>query len=182
MRELAGRDSSLSTIYVFLVLQAASFGGKPISVSGSKWKTHGFRSFWEPTATSNRRSHVNPMMPMPGTLLERVEALCTMPRGFAAYQQDVRTVNVDAASVVYLDPPYGGLTGYADSFDVVELAKSFTKKGAVVLVSEAKALGPESRCVASGRKKGGVSGNRATANEEWLMIFRPEVSHASANP
>jgi hypothetical protein len=64
------------TPYIFLILQAASFGGRPIQLVDGRWATHGFRNLWLPTPSSNRQSPVNPMMPMPNTLLERMRKIC----------------------------------------------------------------------------------------------------------
>ena len=63
----------LSHVYRYLLLQAGSFGGKQIWIEDNKWKNNSFRSYWLPTKTSNRKSPVNPMMPMPDTLYKRIE-------------------------------------------------------------------------------------------------------------
>jgi len=120
---------------VFLLLQAASFGGKPVSIEDDKWRVHGFRGFWEPTATSNRRSHVNPMMPMPKTILERVGALVEHMRGVNGKHRDVADVPVRSGSVFYVDPPYDGLTAYARSFNIRELIRNVLTWGSVCAVS-----------------------------------------------
>ena len=62
-------------VYHYLLLQAGAFGSKQIWIENNKWKNNTFRSYWLPTETSNRRSPVNPMMPMPNTLYNRVEAI-----------------------------------------------------------------------------------------------------------
>ena len=71
MRTLAARPANEETVYVYLLLQAAAFGGKAIWIRDNRWMNATFRSYWQPTATSNRRTPVNPMMPMPETLFER---------------------------------------------------------------------------------------------------------------
>ena len=60
-------------VYHYLLLQAGAFGSKQIWIENGKWKNNTFRNYWLPTATSNRKSPVNPMMPMPETLYHRVE-------------------------------------------------------------------------------------------------------------
>ena len=60
-------------IYIFLLLQAGSFGGKSIWIENGKWHNCSFRNYWQPTSTSNRRSPVNPMMPMPDEIYRRVK-------------------------------------------------------------------------------------------------------------
>ena len=62
-------------VYHYLLLQAGAFGSKQIWIENNKWKNNTFRSYWLPTETSNRRSPVNPMMPMPNTLYNRVESI-----------------------------------------------------------------------------------------------------------
>ena len=59
-------------VYDYLLLQAGAFGSKWIGIEGNKWTNNTFRSYWLPTETSNRKSPVNPMMPLPNTLYERV--------------------------------------------------------------------------------------------------------------
>ena len=55
-------------VYHYLLLQAGAFGSKQIWIEGDRWKNNTFRNYWLPTETSNRKSPVNPMMPMPETL------------------------------------------------------------------------------------------------------------------
>jgi len=181
------------SIYTFLLLQAGSFGGKPVSADGKKWVVHGFRDYWEPTATSSRRSPVNPMMPMPETLVARVEEIVSRMRGVIGRQKSMGDVVIPRDSLVYIDPPYDGLTaGYAKEraewraslgsfgrgaiFDVAEFARELAAKGSTVLVSEAKPLGEEAIKVAGPRAKGGVSGRRGKSHEEWVTWFRPGAS------
>ena len=66
------------------------------------------------------------------------------------------------------DPPYAGTTGYGDAFDVVAYASQRN-----CWVSEAKPLSPEAMLLADSksRTRGGISGNRSSANEEWLSHF-----------
>ena len=70
--------------------------------------------------------------------------------------------------MIYIDPPYEGTTGYGDGLNVVEYVK---RQNARCYVSEGKALSQEAVCVSTGRSKGGISGNRKKANEEWLSHF-----------
>ena len=157
---------------VFLLMQAASFGGKPVPSDPARWPSHTFRRYWLPTETSSRRSPVNPMMPMPATLEARVLKLVAEVVGVVGIRGDVRGLCIPPGSVVYVDPPYEGLTGYGASFDVVTFARQVAASGSVVLVSEAKALGEEAILMSEGRAKGGVSGVRRSPNPEWLTIFR----------
>jgi len=156
-------------VYVFLLLQAGSFGGKAIWIADGKWKTHGFRSYWMPTATSNRKHPVNPMMPLPDTLLERVEIVSQRMRGVNGIHADINQICPNSDGVTYIDPPYNGTTFYGYTFDVVAYAKNVRNK---CYVSEGKPLSDVAHLISSGRKKGGISGERKVSpNEEWLSEF-----------
>lgn len=154
--------------YVFLVLQAAAFGSKAVWVSDGKWRHSGFRSYWEPTLSSSRRSPVNPMMPMPDTLFHRVEALAVGMRGVCGVNADVNSlVGITDDSVVYIDPPYSGTTRYGHELDAVAFASGVRR----AYVSEARPLTDNAVRLSSGEAKGGISGERRSPHEEWLSAF-----------
>ena len=81
-------------VYHYLLLQAGAFGSKRIWIERDRWKNNTFRNYWLPTETSNRKSPVNPMMPMPETLYSRVENIVNQIGGcIVASREDVfRTV------------------------------------------------------------------------------------------
>ena len=135
--------------YIFLLLQAAAIGGKAVSLENGRWKRGaGYRDYWLPTATSSRRSHVNPMMPMPDTICERVSEIAVRMRGVRGFCVDAATVDVtDANSVVYIDPQYEGTTGYPYSIRAVDVAK---KVRCVAWVSEGKKLSDDAVCLSTG--------------------------------
>lgn len=162
--------------YIFPILQAGAFGGKAIYFECRPvphWANCTFRDYWQPTATSSRRSPVNPMMPMPDTLFERVEALAKGMVGVLGLHQYVEWVQPPANALVYIDPPYAGTTGYGDGLNVTDYVK---RQKARCYVSEGKAMSQDAVCISAGRSKGGISGKRSKANEEWLSIFPPGVS------
>lgn len=77
-------------IYHFLFLQSCAFGSTATWVKDSTWcKAGGLRDYWLPTETSNRRSPVNPMMPMPESLYKRVELLTEQCKHINGYNMDV---------------------------------------------------------------------------------------------
>ena len=154
--------------YIFLLLQASSFGSKAIWIEGQKWMNCSFRSYWLPTAMSNRRSHVNPMMPMPATLYERMTLLCEHMRGVQGRCEDVFKTEIETGSVVYIDPPYVNTTFYGGNFDVRDLIPRIKDK---CFVSESRPLSETAYKLAGTRKKGGISGERKNDNEEWLSEF-----------
>jgi len=154
----------------FLLLQAGSFGGKAVGMRGGRWVTHGFRSYWVPGPHHNRRTPVNPMMPMPGTLLARVREIAERCEGLTGMSADVRSFSPPPAAVAYIDPPYGGTTDYSGGppLDVSRIAEGL---GCPCYVSEARPLSDNAVLLSAGRRKGGISGRRAGANEEWLSAF-----------
>lgn len=156
-------------VYVYLLLQAGSFGSKPIWVSNGRWQNNSFRNYWEPTETSSRRSPVNPMMPMPETIYARVKALVDSAYGVIGLQADIRDITPKLGSIVYIDPPYEERTKYGFACDYVDFIE---KTNTICYLSEGRQLSNNAVLIASGRKKGGVSGKRLSAPaEEWLNVY-----------
>lgn len=156
---------------LYLVLQAGSFGGKHIYYDQC-WKHSGFRSYWQPTETSSRRSPVNPMAPMPETLITRCEALQNMlnQSGLTVLDVDLNyfdLTSLEADSIFYIDPPYKGTTEYFNSFQydcVVETAVQHFRE---VWLSEYGPSGVNSFPFLN-TGKGGISGNRSKKPVEYL--------------
>jgi site-specific DNA-adenine methylase len=167
MRELAATPVDVGQVYVFLLLQAASFGSKALWTEDGQWQNCSFRDYWKPTPTSRRRSPVNPMMPMPATLYQRVAEACEIMRGCQGICGDVAT-HQPQEGTVYIDPPYEGTTRYGAAFDVID----YSRQVAPCYVSEAKPLTDAAWQLSAGRGKGGISGARKRANEEWLSLFK----------
>lgn len=172
--EMALRPVDGDSVYIFLLLQAGSFGGKAIGQCNGKWVTHGFRSLWMPKEGCNRKSHVNPMMPMPDTILARVREISRRCRGATGLTMDVADFVTPAQAVVYVDPPYEGTTDYVGGqLDILAVAEGLE---CPCYISEAKPIGDCSLLLSSGRQKGGISGKRSTkANEEWLSAFNTHM-------
>lgn len=159
-------------VYVFLLLQAAAIGGKAVWWENDKWaRGSGYRDYWLPTETSSRRSPVNPMMPMPGTIFERVREIAHRMRGVRGLCQDASLIRPKEIAVAYIDPDYEGTTGYPYSIDASAVAVAL---GCPVYVSEGRALTGTAWKLSAGRAKGGITGDRKrVANEEWLSYFEP---------
>ena len=172
IERLSNTNAGVMTPYVYLVLQASSFGGKAIWREGDKWKNTTFRGYWEPKDGCNRQSPVNPMMPMPDELYRRVEAIVRSELyGRVKGRQDVLPGCIEGlgSGVAYIDPPYKGATGYGRFFDVISAAKKFD---GVCYVTEGVPLAKEAHMLSEHRQKGGVSGKRERKQEEWISIFR----------
>lgn len=169
IKYLSKRPSSIDTEYIFLLLQAASFGSKSIWVEDDKWKNTSFRSYWLPTETSSRRSPVNPMMPMPQTLLKRVRNLSFNMAGInGVYGSITDFNNFEDNSIIYIDPPYINTTGYGFNFDIYEYVKKTNKQ---IYISEGFKMFENAYQITGSRSKGGISGERKSKNEEWLNVY-----------
>ena len=162
--------------YHYLLLQSGSFGSKQIYIENSKWKNNSFRSYWLPTETSNRKSPVNPMMPMPSTLYDRVRNIVEHIGGdINAINMDISKIqwHFDKNSIVYIDPPYKNTTGYGNGFDYEKFVINnweYTN----IYVSEGYKMNNTENVIllSSGRKKGNISGEtKKNPTEEWLNIF-----------
>lgn len=169
MEDLSKQPVDQNAPYVFLLLQAASFGGKAIWIKDGRWQNCSFRSYWQPTATSSRRSPVNPMMPMPETLYLRTCEIASVMAGVTGICGKVEEIQPPDDSLVYIDPDYEGTTGYGHGLDVVAYSKLLRARH---YISEGRALSTDPVLISSGRSKGGISGDRqVSANQEWLSKF-----------
>lgn len=157
-------------VYKFLILQASTFGSKPVSEKDGQWNNLSFRNYWLPTETSSRKSPVNPMMPMPETLYKRLELLVEHMEGVQGFREDVFNVDVQENAIVYIDPPYINTTGYKYNFDVDKYIESLGNKNKIY-VSEGIKKSEQAILLSGTRSKGGISGKRKSSNEEWLSIF-----------
>ena len=159
----------------YLLLQASAFGGKQIYDLGCKFSNTSFRSYWKPTETSSRRSPVNPMMPMPNTLLSRVKQLVSEMQPIKAVHTyaeniDFSKIKTNKELVIYIDPPYKGTTGYKDNIDLSLVINNAKCVGAKVFVSEYYNLS-EDFIILSDTTKGGISGDRKGSMVEYLSIL-----------
>jgi len=159
-------------LFDFLLLQASAIGGAAIWLENGAWRrSSGFKDLWLPTATSHARSHVNPLMPMTETIVERVRVLAVRMRGVSGLCGDLgcAVLPMVRGDLAYIDPPYEGTTRYGHELNVVKLASSMVVP---CWVSEGRAISPKAWQLSSGRAKGGMTGDRKKApNEEWLSAF-----------
>ena len=171
-------------IYQFLFLQACAFGSTATWVENEKWcKAGGLRDYWLPTETSNRRSPVNPMMPMPDSLYQRVKLLSEECKGIHGYDMDVFDflyvldeewdIKNNKDLIIYIDPPYQNTQQYGYSFNVDEL-ESRIWNNVPIYISEGMKMdrAKEAYLLSSGRTKGNINGNaKKKPVEEWLNVF-----------
>ena len=164
-------------VYHYLLLQSGSFGSKQIWIENNKWKNNSFRSYWTPTETSSRRSPVNPMMPMPNTLFDRVKNIVDYMAGsINAINLDISKIewHFDKNSIVYIDPPYKNTTGYGFNVDYEEFIIN-NRAYVNIYVSEGYKMDnvEDAILLSKGRAKGSISGDiKKKPTEEWLNIFK----------
>lgn len=175
MSALSERPVLDNEVELYPVLQACSFGGKQIWRKGDRWAKACFRDYWEPTATSIRRSPANPMQPSPTELRRRIEALVRGMKGVTCLNRDIMTIldrPIPCDSVVYVDPPYQDTTSYAFGFDLKTFIKRFRESStAPLFISEGLPLNDSAFMLNFGGAKGGISGTRKVKHEEWVSVF-----------
>ena len=162
----------------YLLLQAASFGGKQIYDEGNRFSNTSFRNYWQPTETSSRRSPVNPMMPMPEELQKRLTVILDQMQGVRATHCLAEDINFQYIKdshkneiVVYVDPPYANTTSYKDDIDLESVIEKALKVQARVFVSEYKPLGHDYVQI-SKTNKGGISGNSSKNMVEYVTHLK----------
>jgi site-specific DNA-adenine methylase len=159
-------------IYEYLILQAGSFGGKQIWDENGIFRNTSFRDYWMPTKTSNRKSPVNPMMPMPETLLTSIKNIVENMSCIRATHTLVENINFEFIAkqhqnvCIYIDPPYAGTARYGLSLDIDFTIKRARKYGDVY-VSEYKPYSDE-YLILNKTNKGGITGNSKKIMTEYL--------------
>lgn len=175
MSALSARPVGSHEAELYPLLQACSFGGKQIWRNGERWANACFRDYWEPTATSIRRSHANPMQPSAIELRRRIYALVDGMRGVTCLNMDIMaalSAPIPNNAVVYVDPPYHRTTKYAFSFDLKSFINRFQEVNHVPLfISEGVPLNENALMLIFGGAKGGISGTRKGKHQEWLSHF-----------
>ncbi|MCY1657432.1 hypothetical protein OVA21_09500 [Dietzia sp. SL131] len=175
MAELSRQHPAEFEAEIYPILQSCSFGGKQLWWDGVAWKNAFFRDYWQPTATSVRRSPANPMQPRPEELYRRVREITLRMAGVTGLRTDIASIldgEVPADAVVYIDPPYSGTTNYGFDFDILGFTQAFrARTDAALFVSEGRALSEVAVELRFGGANGGISGNRASKHREWLTRF-----------
>lgn len=174
LENLSKEAPDIFHIYKFLLLQAGSFGGKAIWIDNGKWQNCSFRNYWQPTPTSNRRSPVNPMMPMPEEIYKRVfDISANLSFVINGKCQKIETFDkIKKDSIVYIDPPYSNSTAYGSDFDLIHeirrIQNYYPKK---IYVSYGKQISKNAIFISEKRSKGNISGNNSAGVQEWLNII-----------
>ncbi len=176
IKKLSLESANIDECYKYILLQASSFGGKQIWNESGVWKNTSFRDYWQPTATSKRRSPVNPMQPMIDVLCERVKIISKKCVGVKCLHADIyKVLDIipNENCVIYIDPPYSNTTGYGFDFNLNDfLSELFNKTLSPIFVSEKEKISKEAIRLNFSGAKGGISGNKKSKNEEWLNVYR----------
>jgi hypothetical protein len=156
--------AAAETVATWLVLQAGTYIGKPVTVQEGRWATHGFS---RPSVAAQSLS---------GSCFSIERIIERLPGdiepGWAVFHGDVNDMEPIPGAYVYMDPDYVGKTGYGwtvGGHDQVEaVARRWSDAGCVVAVSEAVPLpfdGWHHVDLSTLGRKG--------AGPEWLTMNRP---------
>ena len=155
--------------YAILLLQAASFGGKQVTYDNGVWKHHGFRKYIK--RLSKGKEYYDPAFkPTLPSLLNRVEKILPVAKGLQAYQQDIQTISFKPNSIIYLDPPYTGTTGYKYTLDITRCIKQFSLP---FYISDSVPHG--ATCINLSehiQERGRLTGTATISRTEYLSIFK----------
>lgn len=170
--------------YHFLFLQSCAFGSTATWIEEDRWcKAGGLRDYWLPTETSNRKSPVNPMMPMPDNLYKRVELLFNKAKGLNGYCMDVFDfvyildeewdIRKNRNLIIYIDPPYQNTQQYGYSFNIYHLESQIWNNVPIYISEGVEMQGAKKTyLLSSGRVKGNINGKvKKNPVEEWLNKF-----------
>lgn len=170
--------------YHFLFLQSCAFGSTATWIEEDKWcKAGGLRDYWLPTKTSNRRSPVNPMMPMPDNLYKRVKLLCDKAKGIHGCCMDVFDfiytldeewdIKKNKNLIIYIDPPYQNTQQFGYSFNIYNLESQIWNNAPIYISEGVEMQGAKKTyLLSSGRTKGNINGrSKKKPVEEWLNKF-----------
>lgn len=176
IKTLSKENANIDECYKYILLQASSFGGRQIYNDNGIWKNTSFRSYWQPTLTSKRKSPVNPMIPMIDVLCERVRIISEKCVGVKCIHDDIYKVLEtipNTGCVIYIDPPYSNTAKYGFDFNLNDfLNKLIDKTSSPIFVSEKEKISDEAVRLNFNGAQGGMRGNKKCKNEEWLNVYR----------
>lgn len=159
----------------YMILQAGSFGGKHIyfDFNTRKFQNVSFRNYWQPTPYSSRKSPVNPMMPMPNELMKRVSLIQQKMSNVNALCLDADLVLLDVLKnkIVFIDPPYMGVTGYGSGFEYSNYYNKIKDHVKELWVTD-YINHSEDYYILNKTSKGGISGNSTKKRTEILSKIK----------
>lgn len=155
----------------FLFLQRLAFSGKAVGLVGGVWVSPGFNltSAYGKAATEVF-GRINPMVPS----LIRVLESYTFDPDVVSWQgpAEARTYG---RSLVYIDPPYAGATGYPcrgmSRYELIAIAEGYAARGSSVIISEAEPVTVDGwRSAQIGGSRPGDGSPFKCKQEEWLTF------------
>jgi site-specific DNA-adenine methylase len=79
------------------------------------------------------------------------------------------SISYSSNTIIYIDPPYSGTTGYGFTFNLASTVKELKEMRVLeVFVSECMPISKNAIRLNFGGPKGGISGNKIARHEEWL--------------
>ena len=155
-------------IYKWVILQAASFGGKEVSIVNGKFTHHGFRPF---KIYNNNGRQYHTIYPNPQELFSRIVSISKIRSRVKAIVDDVMNYLPEEGDIGYIDPPYTGTTGYTNGFDLHRLVEKWGRN--TLFASEGNPLvGAFAVHKLDDRKKTSLSVKNKNNRSEYVSEFR----------
>jgi 16S rRNA G966 N2-methylase RsmD len=118
----------------FIFLQAGSFGSTPLWHDGDRWRRGSFnvnrgykaRGYWTPTPASKETKPRGTIFAS-DKMEVRLHQIAKACLGLLARKDRVEDIEIEAGSIVYVDPPYKGTSGYGFEMclpSIIEASKS----------------------------------------------------------
>lgn len=159
---------------IFLLIQAASFGGKSVDIIENKIIHHGFRNVW---ISEDGKRCVNPMMPMPDTIIKRVSEIIKYASGVNSFYGDANVFHfekyINNGDIIFIDPPYMNTQKYVHDFNYINFIEKILsiKKDFQLWITDYDAHSDE-YYILNTTNKGGISGNTNKKRTEILSRIK----------
>lgn len=161
----------------FIILQACAYGAEAVWWDNTKWRrghsktnrNYCARKYWEPGLNSKEKKPRGTMF-VPQTVLEMTKSILNRAKGLSVIQGDAQheVVPVDG-DIVYIDPPYYGVSGYGWELDVLKLVE---KLEVPMIVSEGKELPGSDRVIVLDSRKSSSLRGGSKKGTEYLNFFK----------
>lgn len=142
-------------VYNFLILQACSFGGRPVTIQDGQFKISGFRQ------------NIQPAIPV---LYRRVKEAVERLAGMEGSKKSVLQIQPEQDAVLFFDPPYNTETKvYQDNtLTVSQIRKKFSN----FYCTFSCELAPGGVKLHTDSRKAGVKGDRVHFRTEYLSLIQ----------
>ncbi len=161
---------------IFVMLQAASFGGAPVWRDGDRWRVGetGWRyvagGLWTPGPNSTETKPRSWAISVPKLIMGIARETVPGMRGINGLHGRMEGVPIKLKSVIYIDPPYEDVWGYGTKM----YWRSVIDKGyRPVIVSEGKPLSGANRFFElKPRREGSFKGANRGRHSEYLSMWQ----------